>query len=196
MINESELDHLLSLGCFPKERVIYVGSSEMGESEEEGLDYFLTQNIISSLFYLDKQKEDNITLIINCVGGKCEFAFAVYDAISMCKSHVSGIVLGHGYSAASIFLQSCDLRCMTPNSIMLVHYGTSEISRETNKQFQSDVRFYNWCDDRTHEIYASKSKLSKKHIKTLCDEDKYFSAEEALKAGLIDKIITKWDEAF
>ncbi len=196
MTNKSELEYLLTLGCFSKERIIYVGSSEMGDTEEEGLDYSLVQNVISSLFYLDKQKEANITLIINCVGGKCEFAFALHDAISMCKNHVSGIVIGHAYSAASIFLQACDTRYMTQNAMMLIHYGNAEISRETNSQLQSDIKYYEWSANRMYDIYASKSNLSKSKIKTLCDKDTYFSAEEALEVGLIDKIITKWDEAF
>jgi ATP-dependent Clp protease protease subunit len=196
MTTKAELEHLLTLGCFPKERIIYIGSSEMGEDEEQGLDYSLTQNIISSLLYLDRQKESNIILIINCIGGKDEFAYALYDAISMCRSHVCGIGIGHLYSAASIFIQSCDTRYMTPNSKMLIHFGTAWINRETNKQFQSDVKFYEWSINRMYEIYSSKSKLSKQKLKTLCDQDTYFSAEEALKVGLIDKIITKWSEAF
>ncbi len=195
MTNKSELEHLLTLNCFPKERVIYIGSSEMGESEE-GLDYSLTQSVISSLLYLDKQKESNIILIINCLGGQCEHAFALYDAISMCKSHVCGIGTGQIYSSASIFLQSCDTRYMTQNAMMLIHYGSAEINRETNSQLQSDIKYYEWSANRMYDIYALKSKLSKAKIKTLCDQDTYFNAEEALKVGLIDKIITKWDEAF
>lgn len=196
MTNKSELDHMLTLGCFPKERVIYIGSSEMGESEEAGLDYALAQNIIRSLFYIDKQKEANILLIINCIGGQCEHAFALYDAIFMCKNHISGLVLGQAYSSASIFLQSCDTRYMAQNAMMLIHYGSAEINRETNSQLQSDIKYYEWSANRMYDIYASKSKLSKSKIKALCDQDTYFSAEEALEVGLIDKIITKWDEAF
>ncbi len=196
MTNKSELEHLLTLGCFTKERIIYIGSSEMGVIEEQGLDYSLVQNVISSLLYLDKQKEANITLIINCVGGKCEFAFALHDAISMCKNHISGIVIGHAYSAASIFLQACDTRYMTPHAMMLIHYGTAEISRDTSKQFKSDVSFYEWLDVRTNDIYKAKSNLSRAQIKTFCDQDKYFNAEEALEAGLIDKVLMKWSEAF
>lgn len=168
----------------------------MGESEEEGLDYSLTQNIISSLLYLDKQKESNIILIINCLGGRCEHAFALYDAISMCKSHVCGIGVGQIYSSASIFLQSCDTRYMAQNAMMLIHYGNAEINRETNRQLQSDIKYYEWSANRMYDIYASRSKLSRSKIKTLCDQDTYFDAEEALKVGLIDKIITKWDEVF
>ncbi len=196
MTNKSELDHLLTLGCFPKERIIYVGSSHMGEIEEEGLDYSLTQNVISSLLYLDRQKEANIVLIINCIGGQCEHAFALYDAISMCKNHISGLVLGQAYSSASIFLQSCDTRYMAQNAMMLIHYGSAEINRETNRQLQSDIKYYEWSANRMYEIYASKSKLSTTKIKALCDQDKYFNAEEALEAGLIDKVLIKWSEAF
>ncbi len=196
MTNKSELDHMLTLGCFPKERMIYIGSSEMGGSEEAGLDYTLVQSVIRSLFYIDRQKEANIILIINCLGGQCEHAFALYDAISMCKSHVCGIGAGQIYSSASIFLQSCDTRYMTQNSMMLIHYGSAEINRETNNQLQSDIKYYEWSANRMYDIYASKSKLSRAKIKTLCDQDTYFSAEEALKAGLIDKVIAKWDEAF
>ena len=196
MTNKSELEYLLTLGCFPKERIIYIGSSEMGDAEEEGLDYSLTQKVISSLLYLDKNKEGNITLIITCIGGKDEFAYALYDAISMCKNHVTGIVIGHAYSAASIFLQACDTRYMTPSAMLLIHFGSASTTRETNKQFQSDVEFFKWSANRMYNIYASKSKLSKAKIKALCDQDKYFNADEALEVGLIDKILTEWKEAF
>lgn len=177
-------EYLLEIGCVPDCRVIHL---------DKELDAEVYRNIVTALLLLDG-KQTNITLIINSPGGEDELCYSIYDAIKACKSHVTGVVLGKGYSSSSIILQACDLRVMSRNSMLLIHDGDVQIERSTRHQFQSDTKFWEILFEKMYTIYAERSNLSKNKLKTLCAKDTYLTPEEALKYQLIDKIMNKWSD--
>ena len=131
---------------------------------------------------------DEITVFINSPGGDTHTSLGIYDLIKSCNRKTIGIVSGIAFSGASLILQACKIRLMTANSRIMLHKSSVQVSGNIDNAQQALDTFKN-LDDKFFEIYASKSGEKVKQIEDAALGDKYFSAKEALEAGLIDEII-------
>ncbi len=179
-----ENEYLLEIGCIPSRRIIHL---------DQELDADIYRNVVTSLLFLD-QKPDPITLLINCPGGQDELCYGIYDAIMACSSHITGIVLGQGYSAASIILQACDLRVMSRNSLLLLHDGDLTIPSHNSDHLHSNMKVLELLLNKMYKAYARQSTLTVEEIKQLCKKETYLNPEEAMKYKLIDQIMEGWSE--
>ncbi len=100
------------------------------------------------------------------------------------------ICIGQAASAGSLLLTAGenDLRFSLPNSRIMVHQPSggyqgqvTDIEIQTNEIIKTKKRL--------NEIYSKHTGKSYKEISNIMERDKYFSPEEAIKFGLIDKII-------
>lgn len=191
MKSQSIKELLAELNCLHDKRIIWIGSGS--NDEDSGVDKELSRKVILSLAALDTQKEDNITLIINCIGGYELDGIAIYDAISLCRSHITGIVCGGCCSAASVFLQACDLRLMTPNSWMLCHNGSYDLSSEPARDAEINIKLFRDWKEQFKKMINIKANITKKELNKILDKDTWFTANQALSLGFIDKIINTWE---
>ena len=167
----------------PSRTIFLVGDIDEGKHLE----------VLKNLHILD-QYEGNVTIYINSEGGEVASGFAIYDAIKAMKCYVRGIVNGQASSIASVILQACDSRLITPNSFVMIHEGndgTINATRTIQKQWaEFDQHNHNKCVD----IYLSKIKekrkrFSKNDLETMLKTDTILKPEEAVKLGLVDEII-------
>ncbi|MEQ9426969.1 MAG: ATP-dependent Clp protease proteolytic subunit [Cyclobacteriaceae bacterium] len=122
---------------------------------------------------------------------------SVYDGMAMMTTIQGLRALTHGYvdglaaSMAAILLQGCDKRYMAKHSRLMVHqgsgmtYGQSSEHRRTADQLDS-------INDEFAQILADRTGKEKQFIldNWLAEgKDKWFTAQEALAAGLIDEIV-------
>lgn len=165
-----------------KDRIIFLGSA---------IDDAVANSIIAQLLFLESQdRKQDITMYIHSPGGYVTAGLAIYDTMQYVKCDVSTIVIGTAASMGALLLAggAAGKRFALPNSEIMIHQPLGGAEGQA-----SDIKI------RAEHILRTRDRLNKilvKHtgqdIKSMerdTDRDKFFSAEEAKKYGIIDKII-------
>ena len=165
-----------------KERIIFL---------DKEIDSISASNIVSKLLYLDSENHDDITLYINSPGGDVASGFMIYDTIKLIKSDVQTISLGTSASMAAILLLSGTVgkRKILPNSTVMLH----DLSGGTQGKFTDimiEVKKMNKMHKKIFDIIKENTKLTEEQIENNLKNDFWLNSEEALKYGIVDKIIT------
>ena len=149
--------------------------------------------IIAQLLFLEKenQKED-IQIFVNSPGGEIDAGMAILDTMNYIKPNITTICVGMAASMACVILAGGEKgkRMALPNSKLLIHqplWGAegqaSDIIIKAEEITKVRAKIY--------KILSKYTGQSTKQIEKDADRDKYFTAEEAKKYGLIDKIVTR-----
>jgi ATP-dependent Clp protease protease subunit len=165
-----------------KDRIIFVS----GHIEDE-----MANTIIAQLLFLEKEDpKADIQMFINTPGGVVTAGLAILDTMNYIKCDVSTISVGLSASMGSILLAGGKKgkRFSLPNSKILIHQPIGGAEGQA-----SDIAI------AAEEIIKTKKKLSQfiaeftnkkvEQVEKDMDRDKYFTAQEALEYGLIDKVI-------
>jgi Protease subunit of ATP-dependent Clp proteases len=168
-----------------EERIIML----TGEVNDE-----LSSLITAQLLYLDStnQNGEEIYMYINSPGGSITSGMAIYDTMNFIKSDVSTICMGMAASMGAFLLSAGTKgkRYALKNSEIMIHQPSGGASGQA-----SDIEIITkrLIDKKKHlnQILANNTGQSLKTIQKDTDRDRYFKADEALKYGLIDKILLK-----
>ncbi len=167
-----------------KDRIVFLG---------DAIDDALANTIIAQLLFLESQdKEKDIKLYINSPGGSVTAGLAIYDTIQYIKPDVSTICVGLAGSMSAILLAAGKKgkRFALPNSEVLIHQvmgGAEGQAIDIKIRAQRIIRIR----DRLNEILAAHTGQPLKKIEKDTDRDYFMTADEALKYGIVDKIIKK-----
>ena len=153
-------------------------------------------SVISQMLYLEsKDPNKDIILYINSPGGSVSAGLAIRDCMKYISCDVSTVCIGMAASMGAVLLSSGakGKRFSLAESEVMIHQPIGGMQGQA-----SDIRIH------AEHIMKTKKKLirilaenSGKGIKTVehdVDRDNYLSAPEALKYGLIDKIIYNRNE--
>lgn len=171
----------------PATRTLYLGGEEINEMSSE--------NLIKGLHLLESfSTEVDINILLNNPGGDVTQAFAIFDAIRMCKSRVIISVLGQASSAASFILQAGDVRRMTSNSKLMIHTGTVEFGESHPRVIKSWLKRMDTEDDLILRIFLEKIKkthplMTIPKLRKMTEFDLVLSAQDALSFNLVDEVI-------
>ena len=167
-----------------KDRIIFLG---------EPIDDHVANIVIAQFLFLDAQNKDqDIKFYINSPGGSVSAGLAIYDTMQYIKSDVSTICVGLAASMASVLLAAGapGKRFALPNSEVMIHQVMGGAEGQA-----SDIKI------RAEHILKTKAKMNKilafhtkqkeATVEKDSDRDKFMSADEALKYGVIDKIMRK-----
>lgn len=151
----------------------------------------LANIIIAQLLFL--QHEDpkkDISLYINSPGGSATAAMAIYDTMQHVKPDVSTICVGMAASAAAIILAAGQKgkRLALPNSEILIHQVMGGAEGQASDVMIRAERILK-MKDQLNQILAKHSGQKFEKVEKDADRDYFMSAEEAVKYGLVDKII-------
>lgn len=165
-----------------QDRIIFLGNE---------IDDGVANVIIAQLLFLDNQNPSkDIKLYINSPGGSVTAGMAIYDTMQYVKSEVSTICVGLAASMAAVLLAAGKKgkRFALPNAEVMIHQVMGGMEGQA-----SDIKI------RAERILRIKERLNKiladvtgKDIKTIekdTDRDYFLPAQDALKYGLIDKVI-------
>ena len=165
-----------------KERIIFLTGP---------IDDNIASLICAQLLFLESENpKKEISFYINSPGGIIWSGLAVYDTMQYISSKIMTICIGQAASAGSLLLASGekDMRFSLPNSRIMMHQPSGGFQGQVTDieiQTQEIVK----TKKRLNEIYNKHTKKSLDEIEKIMERDKYFSPEEAIKFGLIDKII-------
>lgn len=154
-------------------------------------------HIVSHLLLLDFQSNEDITIIINSGGGDIEGGLlTIYDAFQYIKSPIKTFCIGEASSAAGFLLSAGTIgkRLAFPHAKIMLHgVQVSDLSG-TQEEISRENKSVRDLNKTLCEILAKHTGQSIKKITKELKKDKYFTAEEALKYGIIDKIVTSLKE--
>lgn len=158
------------------------------------IDAEVAENIVDQLLKLDtiKSKKD-IIFYINSPGGTVASGMAIYDAMQMVKSDVRTICIGRCASMAAVLLSggTKGKRYITPNSEVMIH-EVSSFNMGKVGELKINYEHTNTLNERIIKLLAENTGKTVKQVRhDIQLKDRWFNAEEALKYGLGDKILTK-----
>jgi ATP-dependent Clp protease protease subunit len=155
----------------------------------------LAEKTIRQLLLLDDMGSDPIRIFIDSPGGDADAGYAVFDMIRFVKSPVLTIGMGLVASAAAIIQLASPLpqRFGLPNSHYLIHQPLSGI-RGVATDIEIHARELEKLRAKINRLIAEETGASPDQVEKDTDRDYWMNAEEAVKYGLISKVITGRDE--
>lgn len=167
-----------------KDRIIFLGTT---------INDAVANTIIAQLLFLESENSTkDITLYIHSPGGHVTAGLAIYDTMQLIKPDISVVCVGMAASMGAILLAggTKGKRFALPNAEVMIHQplgGTEGQASDIYIHAQHIIR----TKERLNTILAKHTGQSLKTIEKDTDRDNFMTAEDALKYGLIDKIITK-----
>jgi ATP-dependent Clp protease protease subunit len=171
-----------------KERVIFlVGPIHDG----------MANLIVAQLLFLESENPDkDIHLYINSPGGSVSSGMAIYDTMQFIKSDVSTLCTGLAASMGSFLLAAGakGKRYVLPNSRIMIHQPSGGFSGQAS-DIEIHAKEVLYLKRRMNEMLAMHTGQTIEVIERDTDRDNFMSAEEAVKYGLIDRVLTNRSEA-
>jgi ATP-dependent Clp protease protease subunit len=165
-----------------KDRIIFLGT-DVNE---------LTANlIVAQLLFLQSQDaKKDIYLYINSPGGSVYDALAIYDTMQFVTNDVQTVGIGVQASAAAFLLSSGTKgkRFLLPHSTVMIHQPSSGTRGKVTDQeidLQESLRIKKLLE----QIMAKNTGQKASKIHEDMERDKWLTAEEAKKYGIVDQII-------
>ena len=171
------------------QRVIFLG----GEVND-----FVADAIISQLLLLDaKDAKKDIKLFINSPGGSVTAGLGIYDAMQMTRADVATYCFGLAASMGAFLLcaGATGKRHAMPNARIMIHQPLGGASGQAvDIEIQAKEIMFHKAN--LNRIMASRTGKSARQIDLDTDRDRYMSALEAKRYGLIDHVIGGDDAGF
>ncbi len=170
-----------------KDRIVFVGS---------GIEDMLANSVIAQLLFLEADDpERDIFIYINSPGGVVSAGLAIYDTMQYISCDVATICMGQAASMAAIILAagSPGKRSVLPHARVMIHQpsGGSQGQATTLEIYTKEILN---SRGKLNEILAAQTKQSLKKIARDTDRDYFMAAEEAVKYGIVDAVLTSKSE--
>lgn len=156
-----------------------------------GIDDGVANAIIAQLLFLEQQNpKEDIKIYINSPGGSVTSALAIYDTMQYIRCDVQTICVGIAASAAALLLSAGKKgkRFALPNAEVMIHQvmgGASGQASDVSIHAQHILR----TKEKLNEILAKNTGQKISKVEKDTDRDYFMSAEEAVKYGIVDKVI-------
>ena len=167
-----------------KERIIFLGNEVSDIS---------ASLVVAQLLFLESEDPDkDVSLYINSPGGSVTAGLAIYDTMNHIKCDVSTICVGLAASMGALLLAGGQKgkRFALPNAEILIHQPSGG-ARGQASDIQIHAERIIHTKKRLNALLSEMTGQPIEKVTQDSDRDNFFSAEEALEYGLIDKIISR-----
>ena len=164
------------------ERIIFLGTP---------VDDQIANLIVAQLLHLESEDPDkDISLYINSPGGSVYAGLAIYDTMQFIKPDVQTICVGVAMSMGAVLLAggTKGKRMALPNSRVLIHQVSGGFSGQAT-DIEIHAREALSIRSRLDEILAEHTDKTPEQIHQDSERDRFFTAQEAMDYGLIDRVI-------
>jgi ATP-dependent Clp protease protease subunit len=166
-----------------KERVVFL----VGPVTE------ITANLIlAQMLFLESENPDkDIFFYINSPGGSVSAGLAIYDTMQFIKPDVSTLCVGQAASMGALLLAAGDKdkRFCLPNSRVMIHQPMGGFQGQAT-DIEIHAREILFLRARLNEILARHTTKPIEVIAHDTERDFFMGAEEAVKYGIADKVLT------
>ncbi|MBN8554086.1 MAG: ATP-dependent Clp endopeptidase proteolytic subunit ClpP [Deltaproteobacteria bacterium] len=167
-----------------RDRIIILGTP---------IDDQIANLIIAQLLFLESEDPDgDVYMYINSPGGVVSAGLAIYDTMQYIRPDVTTICMGMAASMGAVLLTAGTKgkRYVLPNARVMIHQplgGAKGQASDIEIQAKEILRLR----EILNGILSKHSGQKMSDIMAHTDRDNYMSAEDALKYGLVDKIVDK-----
>jgi len=193
MVNASEAPKIMAAGAemesagrvfaqLLKERIVFIGSA---------IDQVTANLVCAQLVLLEAEDpEKDISLYINSPGGSIYSGLAIYDTMSFVKPDIHTMCVGVAMSMGSLLLAAGTKgkRAALPNSRILIHQPSAGFEGQST-DIEIHAREILNVRARIDEIYAEHTGKPTEEVRGDMERDRFFTAEQALEYGLIDRVL-------
>ncbi|OAI52198.1 ATP-dependent Clp protease proteolytic subunit [Betaproteobacteria bacterium SCGC AG-212-J23] len=166
-----------------KERVVFL----VGPVTE------ITANlIVAQLLFLESENPDkDVFFYINSPGGSVSAGLAIYDTMQFIKPDVSTLCVGQAASMGALLLASGDKdkRFCLPNSRVMIHQPMGGFQGQAS-DIEIHAKEILFLRGRLNEILMKHTGKTLEVIERDTDRDFFMGAQEAVKYGIVDKVLT------
>jgi ATP-dependent Clp protease protease subunit len=148
--------------------------------------------IVAQLLFLESENpEKDIYFYINSPGGSVSAGMAIYDTMQFIKPDVSTLCIGQAASMGAFLLTAgaAGKRFCLPNSRVMIHQPLGGFQGQA-----SDIAIHAkeilYLKGRLNDMLAKHSGQSIEALERDTDRDNFMSADEAMKYGLIDRVLS------
>jgi len=167
-----------------KDRIIFLG---------DAIDDHIANLVVAQLLYLESQdKTKDIKIYINSPGGSVTAGLAILDTMNHVKPDVATICVGMAASMGAVLLSAGakGKRFVLPNAEVMIHQimgGAEGQGSDIKIRAERILKM----KDMLNKILADNCGQPMDRVEKDTDRDYFMTAKEALKYGIVDKIVTK-----
>ncbi|MCE5180176.1 MAG: ATP-dependent Clp endopeptidase proteolytic subunit ClpP [Betaproteobacteria bacterium] len=147
--------------------------------------------IVAQMLFLESDNPDkDIFFYINSPGGSVSAGMAIYDTMQFIKPDVSTLCLGQAASMGSFLLTAGakGKRFCLPNSRVMIHQPSGGFQGQAS-DIEIHAKEILYLRQRLNAMLAQHTGQTVKTIEKDSDRDNFMSADEAVKYGLVDKVL-------
>ncbi len=166
------------------DRIIFLGV---------GIDTDVANIVQAQLLFLEStDPTSDIQLYINSPGGMVYAGLGIYDTMQLVTPDVATICTGMAASMAAVLLTAGEKgkRTALPHSRVLIHQPMGGAEGQAS-DIEIAAREIKKLKGELYDIISKHSGKSIKQIEKDADRDYWMSAEEAVKYGMIDSILSR-----
>lgn len=164
------------------DRIIFIGTSINDD----------VANVIQAqLLYLQSLDDKaDISLYLNTPGGVISAGLGIYDTMQIISPKVNTICTGLAASMGSILLSAGEKRSILPHARVMIHQPLGGVTGQAS-DIIIEAEEIKKCRDELCNILAEHTKQPFDKVFQDMDRDHWFTAQEAIDYGLVDKILSK-----
>jgi ATP-dependent Clp protease protease subunit len=169
-----------------KDRIIFIG-----EQVHDGM----ANTIIAQMLFLESEDPDkDINIYINSPGGSVTAGLAIYDTMQYIRPAISTICMGQATSMGALLLAAGakGKRYTLPHARVMIHQplgGAQGQATDIEIQAKEILKI----KALIHKILVKHTGQSMEKIRQDTERDYFMDAEEAMRYGIVDRIITERD---
>ncbi len=167
-----------------KDRIIFIVG---------GIDDYVANLVVAQLLFLESEDpKKDIYMYINSPGGVITSGLSILDTMNYLKCDVSTVCFGQAASMGAVLLScgSKGKRFALPNSRVMIHQPLGG-ARGQATDIEIQAKEILTLKEKLNKILAEKTNQSLKKIASDTERDYFMNAEEAVKYGLVDEVLTE-----
>lgn len=153
----------------------------------------VASSIVAQFLFLEAQDPDkDIYFYINSPGGVVTSGLSMFDTMNYIKPDIVTICIGQAASMGAFLLASGTKgkRYALPNARIMIHQPSGGAQGQST-DIQIQAKEIQRLKDTLNEILSKQTGRTKKQVEADTERDNFMSANEAVKYGLIDRVLTK-----
>ena len=126
---------------------------------------------------------EELTVALSTYGGDLYYGFAIHDLLKSQPMPIRMVLNGPVMSAGTVIMLAGKTRTINENSYLMFHYGEAFVDSLKGAKHNDRIL------KRLKEMYKAGTKASTRTINTWFHSETYYSADDALKLGMVHGII-------
>jgi len=152
----------------------------------------LASLVCAQLLFLESENPDkDVAIYVNSPGGHVHSGLAMYDTMQYVRPQISTVCIGMAASMGSLILAAgaAGKRFALPNSNIMVHQPSGGFQGQAS-DIEIHAKEILYLRGRLNEIMAKHTGKSLEVIARDTERDFFMGAEDAVKYGIVDKVLT------